>query len=163
MASLYCVSAVRTAPLRRRASGVIQPPVAWPASVGCSNARRAPHSAHSKCFTTVNQGLLSMPMTFHVSSLVCVFMALSHARHATFSALSRSAVGTVMVQWHQAQYLAVAGPRDRGVDAQLVDDVVGLEPPALSLGLLGRHVHGQHAVVLEVVVVVRARVAHADL
>ena len=37
MASLYCVSAVRTAPLRRRASGVIQPPVAWPASVGCSN------------------------------------------------------------------------------------------------------------------------------
>ena len=63
----------------------------------------------------------------------------------------------------QVQHLAVAGPRDRGVDAQLVDDVVGLEPPALGLGLLGRHVHGQHAVVLEVVVVVRARVAHADL
>lgn len=108
MASLYCVSAVRTAPLRRRASGVIQPPVAWPASVGCSNVRRAPPSAHSKCFTTVNQGLLSMPMTFHVSSLGCVFMAASHARHATFSALSRSAVGTVMVHMHQPQYLPAA-------------------------------------------------------
>mmetsp|Transcript_28577 Transcript_28577/g.88427 ORF Transcript_28577/g.88427 Transcript_28577/m.88427 type:complete len:348 (+) Transcript_28577:1531-2574(+) len=63
----------------------------------------------------------------------------------------------------QLEHLAVARRRDRRVDVELVDDVVRLEPPALGLGLLRRDVDGQDAVVLEVVVVVGARVRDLDL
>ena len=39
---------------------------------------------------------------------------------------------------------------DGRVDVELVNDVIGLVPPALGVGDLSGHVLGQHAVVVEV-------------
>mmetsp|Transcript_52167 Transcript_52167/g.138523 ORF Transcript_52167/g.138523 Transcript_52167/m.138523 type:complete len:487 (+) Transcript_52167:1563-3023(+) len=63
----------------------------------------------------------------------------------------------------ERKQLLVGGVRDRRVDVELVDDVVGLVPPALSVGDLGGDVLGQHAVVIEVEEIVTLRLGHANL
>jgi len=94
-----------------RAWSVIQPPGCWPGIVGCSARRTtaplvcAAIAAVSLCMSTVNHGLLSMPMTFHVRFEGCVFIAESHARTRTVCADATSMRGSAMRHVHQPQYL----------------------------------------------------------
>mmetsp|Transcript_10026 Transcript_10026/g.33079 ORF Transcript_10026/g.33079 Transcript_10026/m.33079 type:complete len:248 (-) Transcript_10026:887-1630(-) len=87
------------------ASGVIHPPSCVPASVGCSNRRPVEPSEWT---SMVNHGLLYMPMTFHVKFLGCVFIVLSHARHATRLARATSKSGSLMAQLTQPKYFPAA-------------------------------------------------------
>mmetsp|Transcript_1670 Transcript_1670/g.7453 ORF Transcript_1670/g.7453 Transcript_1670/m.7453 type:complete len:368 (+) Transcript_1670:237-1340(+) len=57
----------------------------------------------------------------------------------------------------------VLGVDDGAVDVEVVDDVLGLEPPALVRGELRIDAHGKHAVVVEVVEVLGLLVGDDDL
>eukprot|EP00976_Prorocentrum_cordatum_P046405 938241-Prorocentrum_minimum.AAC.2 len=59
--------------------------------------------------------------------------------------------------------LVVPGVPDGAVDVEVVDDVLGLEPPPLLVSLLRVHVRGEHAVVVEMVKVVRLLARHLNL
>mmetsp|Transcript_12452 Transcript_12452/g.31806 ORF Transcript_12452/g.31806 Transcript_12452/m.31806 type:complete len:495 (+) Transcript_12452:1055-2539(+) len=63
----------------------------------------------------------------------------------------------------ERHHLQVARVRDGRIDVELVDDVIGLVPPALGVGDLGSHMLGQHAVVVVVEEVVRLVGRHCDL
>mmetsp|Transcript_18663 Transcript_18663/g.62548 ORF Transcript_18663/g.62548 Transcript_18663/m.62548 type:complete len:682 (-) Transcript_18663:56-2101(-) len=60
------------------------------------------------------------------------------------------------------QLLVVGRGGHGGVDVELVDDVVGLVPPALGGRRLRGDAHGEHAVIHEVVEVVRLGLGHLD-
>ena len=72
-----------------------------------------------------------------------------HPNHLAPAAVVRVALDRVRLLL-KGDDLKVARVGNRRVDVQLVDDEVGLVPPPLSIGDLGSHVFGQHAVVVEV-------------
>mmetsp|Transcript_12609 Transcript_12609/g.33756 ORF Transcript_12609/g.33756 Transcript_12609/m.33756 type:complete len:321 (-) Transcript_12609:246-1208(-) len=82
----------------------IQPPCCLPGRVGCSKVREeTTPRVYVRWIFTRKMGLLSMPITFHVRWLGCVFMCESQARQHTSLAERRRVTDTLkdQRQWHQ--------------------------------------------------------------